>query len=76
MQELIYSLKKKKKKKNYSIFYQRRNIEIYKLLYMEDFEANVQVSEDKICASSNIHNESHSLPQGFFHADLYDTASV
>jgi hypothetical protein len=48
VQELIYSLKKKKKKKNNLIFSLRRNIEIYKLPYMEDFEAKVKVSEDKI----------------------------
>jgi hypothetical protein len=48
MQELIYYLKKKKKKINESFLHQRRNKEIYKLPYIEDFEANVEVSEDKI----------------------------
>jgi hypothetical protein len=48
MQELIYYLKKKKKKTNESFLHQRRNKEIYKLPYIEDFEANVEVSEDNI----------------------------
>jgi hypothetical protein len=48
MQELIYYFKKKKKKRNESFLHQRRKKEIYKLPYIEDFEANVEVSEDKI----------------------------
>jgi hypothetical protein len=48
MQELIYYLKKKKKRRNESFLHQRRNKEIYKLLNIEDSEANVEVSEDKI----------------------------
>ncbi len=60
--------------------HQRRNKEIYKLPYIEDFEANVEVSEDKIlCKLEHTmweHNESHSPSQGFVHTDLHDTASV
>jgi hypothetical protein len=48
MQELIYYLKTNKKKRNESFLHQRRNKEIYKLPYIEDFEANAEVSEDKI----------------------------
>jgi hypothetical protein len=48
MQELIYYLKKKKKKRNESFLHQRKNKKIYKLPYIENFEANVEVSEDKI----------------------------
>jgi hypothetical protein len=80
MQELIYYLKKMKKKRNESFLHQRRNKEIYKLRYIEDFEANVEVSEDKILCklehTRKEHNESHSPYQGFIHKDLYDTASV
>jgi hypothetical protein len=47
----MYSLKKKKKKRNESFLHQRRNKEIYKLPYIEDFDVNVEVSEEKICAS-------------------------
>jgi hypothetical protein len=46
MQKMIYYLKKKKKKRNE--LHQRRNKEICKLPYLEDFEANVEVAEDKI----------------------------
>jgi hypothetical protein len=48
MQELIYYFKKKKKKRNESFVHQRRNKEICKLPYLEGFEANVEVAEDKI----------------------------
>ncbi len=48
MQEWMYSLKKKKKKRNDSFLKQRRNKEICKLPYMEDLEAIVEVPEDKI----------------------------
>ncbi len=43
----MYYLKKKKKKRNESFLHQKRNKEIYKLPYIEDSEANVEVSEDK-----------------------------
>jgi hypothetical protein len=48
MQELMYYLKMKKKKRNESFLHQRRNKEICKLPYLADFEANVEVAEDKI----------------------------
>ncbi len=38
----IFILKKKIKKRNDSYLHQRRNKEIYKLPYMEHFEANVE----------------------------------
>ncbi len=42
-------------KRNASFLHQRRNKEIYKLPYMEDFEANKDVSEDNIfCSSCNV----------------------
>ena len=53
LQELIYSFKKKKQKRNDSFLQQRRNKEICKLPYLEDFEANVEVAEDKILCQLN-----------------------
>jgi hypothetical protein len=50
LQVLIYSFKKKKQKRNDSFLQQRMNKEICKLPYLEDFEANVEVAEDKILA--------------------------
>ncbi len=59
---------------------QRRNKEICKLPYLEDFEANVEVAEDKIWCqlkhTSWEYNESHSSSQSFVHTDLHDTATV
>jgi hypothetical protein len=47
---------------------------------MEDFEANVEVSEEKILCQLKCtrleYNELYAPSQGFEHADLYDTASV
>jgi hypothetical protein len=40
MQELVNFFKKKKNKRNYSFLLQKRSLKSYKLLYMEDFEAN------------------------------------
>jgi hypothetical protein len=45
---MIYSFKKKKQKRNDSYLQQRRNKQICILPYLEDFEANVEVAEDKI----------------------------
>jgi hypothetical protein len=42
---------KKIYKRNDLFLHQRRNNEFDSLAYMDDFEANVDVSEDKICAS-------------------------
>jgi hypothetical protein len=59
---------------------QRRNKEICKLPYLEDFEANVEVAEDKISCqlkhTREEHNVSHSPSQSFVHTDLHDTAIV
>ncbi len=50
------------------------------LPYLEDFEANVEVSEDKIlCQLKHTrleHNESHSPSQSFVYTDLHDAATV
>ncbi len=47
---------------------------------MEDLEANVEVSEEKILCQLKCtrleYNELYAAFQGFEHADLYDTASV
>jgi hypothetical protein len=47
---------------------------------MEDFEANVEISEEKIlfklkCPRKE-YKESHAPSQGFLHTDLYETGSV
>ncbi len=58
----------------------RNNKKVYKLPYMEDFEANVEVSEEKILCQLKCtrleYNELYAPSQGFEHADFYDTASV
>ncbi len=58
----------------------RSNKKGYKLLYMEDFEANVAVSEEKILCLLKCtrleYNELYAHSQSFENADLYDTASV
>ncbi len=59
---------------------QRRNKEICKLPYLEDFEANIEVAEENIlCQLKHTrleHNESHSLSQSFVQTDLHDTEIV
>jgi hypothetical protein len=79
MQEFIYSLKKRKRKRNYSLLLQRRSKKSYKLPYMEDFEANVEVSEEKMLCQLKCtrleYNDLYAPSQGFQHVDLYETAS-
>ncbi len=59
---------------------QRRGKDGCKLSNMEDFEANVEVSEEKILCQLKCtreeYKELHAPSQGFFHTDLYETGSV
>jgi hypothetical protein len=78
---LIYSVKKGRKRKGmiHSLLQRRRKIS-YKLSYMEDFEANVEISEEKIffklkCTRKE-YKESHAPSQGFLLTDLHETGSV
>jgi hypothetical protein len=59
---------------------QRRRKESYKSLYKEDFEANVEISEEKILCQLKCtrkeYKESHAPSQGFVHTNLHETELV
>jgi hypothetical protein len=77
----IFCKKRRRKRKGmiHSVLQRRRKIS-YKLSCMEDFEVNVEISEEnilfKLKCTRKESKESHAPSQGFLHTDLYETGPV
>ncbi len=76
----IFCKKRIKRKGMIHSLLQRRRKISYKLSYMEDFEANVEISEEKIffklkCTRKE-YKESHAPSQSFLLTDLHEAGSV